>query len=537
MSWSGLERLDLRALPLSLPGSRLFVVEDDDGLHLCSAEYEVRHSDSRLLESIEVDGELHVTPAGLSWDDGRVWLEFADSGVVVIGNSGDDTAEVGFTVSGERQVHHLSAGSGLRVDVHSAVSVRELADCQRSGAAEAAWQAWFAKCPQVSGPWQSLVNQCWYVLGVNLLHLRWSEEAARPVVVPSVLGYVGVWLWDSYFIAIGLRHGDLELARTQIDVVLGHPTAEGQLQDVVHDGGLLRGFADLPPAEIDSYSKASGLAVEKLLEIAITKPPLGAWALRKLLGAEPDAEARAWAARLLPTLALNHQWWLQTARHSSHGLPCYQHPYSSGLDDSPVFDSPGPATSPDLLSYLLLQHDELEHLAELCEGAVAPGSEAALESALERLWDAELGRYITLGERGPATADTVLGFLPWLTGRLSADRSEQMIVALADPGRFGGDWRVPTVSRSDASFSETRMWRGPVWLATNYLVIEGLERSGFSTHARELAEQTLGMVAASGGAFEYYQPGSGQPSPSAVPCFSWTAALAIDLAVRFPEVR
>lgn len=32
-------------------------------------------------------------------------------------------------------------------------------------------------------------------------------------MVPSKIGYVGLWQWDAYFIAVGLRHGDPDLAR------------------------------------------------------------------------------------------------------------------------------------------------------------------------------------------------------------------------------------------------------------------------------------------------------------------------------------
>ena len=45
-------------------------------------------------------------------------------------------------------------------------------------------------------------------------------------------------------------------------------------------------------------------------------------------------------------------------------MPEYGHPYSSGLDDSPIFDGPLPTTAPDLGAYLVLQDLELAGFAE-----------------------------------------------------------------------------------------------------------------------------------------------------------------------------
>ena len=55
---------------------------------------------------------------------------------------------------------------------------------------------------------------CWWVLGANIVELPALGRARA--VVPSKIGYVGLWQWDAYFIAVGLRHGDPELAREQL---------------------------------------------------------------------------------------------------------------------------------------------------------------------------------------------------------------------------------------------------------------------------------------------------------------------------------
>jgi glycogen debranching enzyme len=75
------------------------------------------------------------------------------------------------------------------------------------------------------------------------------------------------------------------------------------------------------------------------------------------------------------------------------------------------------------------------------------------------------------------------------------------------------------------------MWRGPVWLNTNALLIEGLRRSGFTAPARQLAERTVAMVINAGGPHEYFDPRTGTRPGRAVTAFSWSAALFVELAV------
>ena len=70
------------------------------------------------------------------------------------------------------------------------------------------------------------------------------------------------------------------------------------------------------------------------------------------------------------------------------------------------------------------------------------------------------------------------------------------------------------------------LWRGPTWVNTNWLIIDGLERYGFKEDAEELKKRTLDMVAKAG-PYEYFDPIDGKGLGAAG--FSWTAALIIDL--------
>jgi glycogen debranching enzyme len=76
------------------------------------------------------------------------------------------------------------------------------------------------------------------------------------------------------------------------------------------------------------------------------------------------------------------------------------------------------------------------------------------------------------------------------------------------------------------------MWRGPTWVNVNYLLIEGLERSGYPELARELRRLTLELICGQDDIYEYYHPQLGVNPPNAAGIFGWSAAVAIDLAIQ-----
>jgi glycogen debranching enzyme len=76
------------------------------------------------------------------------------------------------------------------------------------------------------------------------------------------------------------------------------------------------------------------------------------------------------------------------------------------------------------------------------------------------------------------------------------------------------------------------MWRGPTWVNVNYLLIEGLKRSGREDVARELRRRTLEMVMGHNDIYEYYHPETAAPGSKAASIYGWSAALFIDLALQ-----
>ncbi|MFE4949287.1 amylo-alpha-1,6-glucosidase [Leifsonia sp. NPDC056665] len=528
--------LDLESAPFTLPGSRILVFRDaglPDALTIRLAEYERDLDDCVLVRTLRVldsDGRAvaisAVHPDRISFG-ADVTLTFDGPSALSIGGDGVWTVEVDLP-SGDAPVALASADGAVRIT--STGLSRGAAHADALAATSRIWEDWFARTPAVRADLADMTAFCWWVLGANIVSL--PGRGAR-AVVPSKIGYVGLWQWDAYFIASGLRHGDPDLAREQLELAFAFPGADGQLPDVVHDEGILASSDDLPPGDRENLRRAGSAIADPTAPIPLTKPPLAAWALRRLEGYvdDPAFFDSAWE-----TVARSQDWWFAHSDLDGDGMPEYGHPYSSGLDDSPVFDAELPVASPDLAAYLILQDDLLAGRARAIgdvDGASLHTSRASRTLALlEAMWDESAGYFRSYGAGTPVDAETAVSLLPLLTGRLPGRYVAGILAALDDPTRFATTWSVPTVARREPDYSDERMWRGPVWVNVNALLAEGLAVSGQPERSRALIEETLRLVMHGGGPHEYYNPSTGGKPPRATTAFGWSAALFVDLAVQ-----
>lgn len=529
--------LDLVSAPFTLPGSRVLVFRDGglaDALTIRLAEYERPLDECVLVRTLRVfddAGRLApvatVHPDRIAFAGTDATVTFDGPGALSVGGGGTWSVEV--TLPAGAPVSLSSTDGAVRISADGVSRVSADAHRTALAATAAVWDEWFARTPAVRDDLADMTAFCWWVLGANIVAL--PGRGAR-AVVPSKIGYVGLWQWDAYFIASGLRHGDPELAKEQLELAFGYPTADGQLPDVVHDEGILASSDDLPPGDRENLRRAGSAIADPSAPIPLTKPPLAAWALRRLEGFvdDPGFFDAAWA-----TVARSQEWWFAHSDLDGDGMPEYGHPYSSGLDDSPVFDAELPVASPDLAAYLIVQDDLLAARARSVGDTAEAVRHAARASRtlglLEGMWDEAGGYFRSSGAGVPVAAETAVSLLPLLTGRLPGRYVAGIVDALDDPDRFAAVWSVPTVARRDPDYSDERMWRGPVWVNINALLAEGLAVSGQPDRSRALIEETLRLVIHGGGPHEYFNPTTGEKARTATTAFGWSAALFIDLAV------
>ena len=382
-------------------------------------------------------------------------------------------------------------------------------------AATRRWHDWFAAAPAVSEPYRAQYYFAWWIMRAGLISTRFYTT--REAMTPSKVHYVGVWQWDAYFHALAYRHMEMNLAKDQLRIVLDHQRSDGMIPDAVHDEGTVTRLTF--PVEAD-----------------VTKPPLVAWAAWKLYEIDHDVE---FLHEVYEPIVRWNNWWFEKNDVDGNGLCEYLHPYSSGLDDSPLWDEGVPVESPDLNTYLCLQQEALSKIAfaigEANDGAQwAQHADAQAARMLRWMWDEDAGLFWATRPTVQARVNvrTPFNLFPLITGRLPEHVTRRLVAHLTDESEFWSRYPLPTVALNDPKYDPLTMWRGPTWVNVNYLLIEGLQRTGYLDLARELRRRTLDLIGLHDDIYEYYQPQTGEVPPKAASIFGWSSAVFIDLAIQ-----
>ncbi|NPV57267.1 MAG: hypothetical protein HPY76_11440 [Anaerolineae bacterium] len=374
------------------------------------------------------------------------------------------------------------------------------------------WQGWFKRVPPVAEHFRRTYAYAWWVMANNLVKPKGTIY--YEAMMPSKSHYVGLWLWDSAMHALAYRHLDPELARNQIRAMIACQLPDGMLPDAIYDEGVV--------SQIDHPILAE-----------VTKPPILSWAVLKLHETSPDL---AFLQEVYIPLVRCNAWWFSMNDDDVDGLSQYNHPYSSGLDDNPLWDYGMPVESPDINTYLCIQMNSLARMAELlgmdAEAAMwQRRAKAIVNRMIEDFWDETAGVFYATREDEPIPVVTPFNLYPLWTGQLPNEMANRLIAHLCDPNEFWTDYGIPSVARNDPHFNPEQMWRGPVWVNINYFFIEALQLAGRADLARTLRKRTLDLIMSSPGMYEYYNADSGKPGARAAEAFGWTAAVFIDLAI------
>lgn len=151
-----------------------------------------------------------------------------------------------------------------------------------------------------------------------------------PHTIPAHGLYPHQWLWDSCFIAIGLRHVNIERAQQELTSLLRGQWSNGMLPNIIfaHDAWYNRDRniwrSHLSPFSPDDVS-TSGL----------TQPPMLAEAVVRIGEKLKSAERRTWYQTMYPGLLAYHLWLYADRTSPGDSLVTLIHPYECGLDNTP----------------------------------------------------------------------------------------------------------------------------------------------------------------------------------------------------------
>lgn len=167
-------------------------------------------------------------------------------------------------------------------------------------------------------------------------------DAAKEVLAKNDRGaytvpaepYPHQWLWDSCFIAIGLRHLDIDRAKMEILSLLRGQWSNGMIPHIIlsrgrqyrHDQNYWRSWV-------------SPFAPDKTKTSGITQPPMLAEAIVRVGEKLPTTERRSWYRQVWPSLLAYHQWLYRERDPHGEGLVLQIHPWETGLDNNPAWMS------------------------------------------------------------------------------------------------------------------------------------------------------------------------------------------------------
>ncbi len=338
---------------------------------------------------------------------------------------------------------------------------------------------------------------------------------------PDRLPHRNMWLWDSVFHAIGYRHLDSKIAA---ELILA-------LFDVQRDDGFIPHMAR--PNYISD----------------ITQPPVIAWGAWQVYEKSGDKNF------LKAVFECNKKFllWCQENRrktdrelYSWHTNPeknnrCDE----SGMDNSPRFDTESDLYAIDLSCYMANETRFMRLIAEeLSEKAdsefFSNWNNRIREDINNKLWSEADGFYYDYDINNDcfSAVCSVSSFLPLFAGICDENQSAKLLAHLENPEEFGTAFPVPSISKKDATFG-TDMWRGPVWINYNYMILKGLRDYGFNEAADRIKNTSLEIInewyLLSGTIYEFYD------SENRIPPFCFNRKGEIfepyDFRVKYQSIR
>jgi len=329
-----------------------------------------------------------------------------------------------------------------------------------AGLSDAERSAFYKACSMMKGQLRSPVGN---------FRCRWTTPDRWP--------HRWLWLWDSVFHAIGLRHIDPEAAKDILSAIFA----------AQHQDGFVPHMTTLDKSSF------------------ITQPPVIALGIKMVLEKTDDIE---WLRDLYAKNKHFLEWVMANRDSDGGGLVEYAieadancRSGESGMDNSPRFDSATQLDAPDFNAFLSL---DCEIMAEFAlrlnlkaDVTFWQNQHRRLNDLInERLWDEDAGLYVDYDVKADrrSTVLSSAGFLPLLSGTPTKERAARLAAHLENPSTFGTPFPIPSISREQSEFYSKDMWRGPVWINLNYLVALGLERSGYVGLAEKLRAKTCAEI-------------------------------------------
>jgi len=382
--------------------------------------------------------------------------------------------------------------------------------------------------------------------------------------VPSNVTYPFQWFWDSCMHAIVWSHIDVEQAKEELRTLLRAQRRNGRIPHRIAWEPRL-----IYPYRFYLHSTS----VRNPVASRLVQPPLLAQAIEAVYQRSGD---RAFLEESVPRAERLYGWLADNRDPDGDDLIAIIHPYESGLDHKPSFDAVfgfhAPTARGTFIAIRVLElwnralgynlgrifNADKFNVEELLFNCVYAQGLAALSRLWKELGDASKakdtqawgrrvekailtktrgldGLYYDLYSRAEkmAPAKTVTGLFPLILDSITKTEARQLVRHhLLNENEFWLPYPLPTVAASDTSFNpafespmKSSLWRGPTWVATNWFIVNGLIKHGYTDQAKHITTRTRELIERHGFR-EFYNPYSGEAYGA--PGFGWST-LIVDM--------
>jgi len=314
-----------------------------------------------------------------------------------------------------------------------------------------------------------------------------------------------IWSWDNCFNGLALASNQPELGFDQLMVFADYQLESGVLPDFMNNRSV-------------SYSCA--------------KPPIYGWAYTLMMELNDYYKEKKQIEPIYKMMKKQIEYW-ENHRTNKFGLPFYNHGNDSGMDNSTIFNKGCPVVSPDLLSYMILQYEALEKLANFLEisNQWLEKADRLQEKLINELYDGrEFFSRDGMTNKRIESNSSLITLMPITIGhRLERDVLDNIINKLTSDDYYT-EFGFATESINSEYYLSNGYWRGPIWAPTMLLIIDGLKRSGYKDVAIQAARRFCNATLV-GGMAENFDAKTAQGLVD--PAFTWTSSTYLILSNFF----
>ena len=386
--------------------------------------------------------------------------------------------------------------------------------------------------------------------------------------------YPAQWNWDSAFIALGYSYFNMEYAIEELEKLISGQWEDGMIPHILFHDNDESYFPNHKTWDCGNKVPSSG----------ITQPPIIATIIKKIVDQNKLDQSQMKRMEIIIKKLKKYLDWFYNYRDTNKiGLAAIIHPWESGLDNSPIWDSPldkvkieenlkyerrdlnvsrssNRPLKKDYDGYITLlnqfkknKYNPSKIVNDSMFNVIDIGFNSILIRATKDLVEVskkfnldftDLKNKISKSEESLIKfyKDEDQSFFSYdfknhnlikvdaisnyfiLFANLENQEINNKVIDKLKKYNSQKDYFFTTVNPKDKSFEETRYWRGPVWINSNWIVYQGLINKDKSFSSL-IKNKTLKLLE-NKKFHEYYNYKTGECLGANN--FSWSAALYLD---------